>query len=80
MDIIGLIEIIAAILIIYLFIRFIVNPMLKLVLGVIGFIILLYLLQRFFNLNLEQILKPVWPYIAPAYNWINNFLALFLKF
>lgn len=58
MDIISLIEIIIAIGVICLFIRFIVSPVLRVVLSIVGFIVLIYLLQRFFGFNIDQVLSP----------------------
>jgi hypothetical protein len=59
MDFTTFIEIIIAVAVIFLFIKFIVSPMLKLVLGIIAFAVLVYLLQKFFNLNLGQIFAPL---------------------
>lgn len=53
------IEIIIAVAIIFLFIKFIVSPVLKLILGIVVFAVLIYLLQKFFNLNLGQIFAPL---------------------
>ena len=58
MDFTSLIEIIAVIVVIYLFIRFIVSPVLKAVVGIIIFIVLIYLLQRYMGFNFDQILAP----------------------
>ena len=58
MDLTTLIEIIIAAFIIYLFIKFIVSPVVKIILGIIIFIVLVYLLQRFFGLEPDKILAP----------------------
>lgn len=58
MDIAILIAIILAIAAIYFVIKFIINPVIKAVAGIVVFLILIYLLQRFFNFDLERILTP----------------------
>ena len=75
MDISSLIAIVIAIVAIYFFIKLIVSPIIKAVLGVIIFIAVIYLLQRFFGFNIDQILAPFgisfnlgnW---GPGFNWI----------
>jgi hypothetical protein len=58
MDIISIIGIIVAILVLYVFLRFIVSPIIKAVIGVLIFFVFIYLLQRLFGFNLNQILAP----------------------
>jgi hypothetical protein len=58
MDITSIIAIVIAIAIIYFLIKFVVSPIVKAVLGIVTFLILIYLLQRFFGFNLDQILAP----------------------
>jgi hypothetical protein len=58
MDITSLILIVVIVVAIYLFIKFVVSPVVKIILGIIIFLILIYLLQRFFGFNLDQILTP----------------------
>jgi hypothetical protein len=75
MDVISLIGIIIAIAVIYFVIRFIVSPIVKAIVSVIALLILIYLLQRFFGFNLDQILAPFgislnlnnW---GQSFNWI----------
>ena len=56
MDITSLIAIVVAILIIYLFIKFIVSPLLRVVFGIILILIILYLLQKFLGFDPNKIL------------------------
>jgi hypothetical protein len=58
MDITSLIEIVIAVVVVYFFLRFIISPVLKAVVGVIFFIVLIYLLQRFFGFNIDKVLSP----------------------
>ncbi|MCX6718528.1 MAG: hypothetical protein NTY81_02935 [Candidatus Staskawiczbacteria bacterium] len=75
MDSTSLIAIIIAIIVIYLFIKFVVSPVLRIIFGVIIFLILIYLLQRFFGLNLDEIFahfgislnSSKW---GPSLNWL----------
>lgn len=75
MDTTLLIEIIVAAFVIFLFIKFVVSPVIKVILGVIIFLFLIYLLQRFFGIGLDKILAPFgislnldrW---SSAINWI----------
>lgn len=54
----SIVAIIVAIVAIYLFIKFIVSPIIRAVLGIIIFLIVIYLLQKFLGFNLDQILAP----------------------
>ena len=54
----SIIVIIVAIVIIYLFIRFIVSPVLRIILSIIAFLLLLYILQKYFGFNVSEILAP----------------------
>lgn len=56
-DLTSIIEIVIAIAIIYLFVKFIAFPVVRIILGIIVFLVLIYILQRFFNLNLNQLLE-----------------------
>jgi len=58
MDITSIIEIIIVIAVIYLVIKFIVNPVIKIILGIIIFLVAVYVLQRFFGFNINEILAP----------------------
>ena len=58
MDITSLIEIVIAIAVIYIIVKFIVSPVIKIVGGIIFILILIYLLQRFFGFSLDQMLAP----------------------
>ena len=58
MDITSLIAIVVAIIIIYLVIKFIVSPLLKIVFGIILILIILYFLQKYLGFDPNQILSP----------------------
>ena len=58
MDFTSLIEIIVAIFVIYFFIKLIVSPVIKIILGIIIFLVFIYILQKFFGFNLNQVLTP----------------------
>lgn len=55
-DLTSLIEIIAAIAVVYFFLKFIVSPVLKIIFGVIVFIILIYILQKFLGFDTDKVL------------------------
>jgi len=58
MDTTSLIGIIIVIIIAYFLIKLIISPIVRAVLGIITFLILIYLLQRFFGFNIDKILAP----------------------
>lgn len=66
-----LIEIIIAVFVVFIFIKFIVSPILKIILGIIIFIFLIYLLQRFFGIGADKILAPLGISFNP--NWGSDF-------
>ena len=57
MDVTSIITIVIGLIVVYLFIKFILSPIIRVVLGIIIFIIALYLLQRF-GFDLDQVLAP----------------------
>jgi len=58
MDTTSLIEIVIVVVAIYFFIRFIVSPIIKAVLGVVALIVIVYLLQRFLGFDIGKVLAP----------------------
>ncbi len=72
MDTTSLIEIIIAVLVVFAFIKFIVSPVIKFVLGILIFLFLLYLLQRFFGIGLDKLLAPFGVSLDPN-SWGLNF-------
>ena len=81
MDLNTIIAIVVAVAVIYLFVRFIVSPLIKAVLGVILFLVAIYILQRYFNFNLNNVLGPFASYfgwIAGPVNYCTNLAASFL--
>lgn len=73
MDTILLISIIVVIVVIYFFVKFIVSPVIKAILGFIIFLVAIYLLQKFLGLDLNKILSPYAGYLNKwgiNLNWI----------
>ena len=58
MDLTSLIEIIIVIVAIYFFLRFIVSPIIKTILGIVIFLFLVYLLQKYFGFSIDKVLAP----------------------
>ncbi len=76
MDTTLLIEIVVAIFIVWLFVKFIVNPVLKIVVGIIIFLFLIYILQRFFGLSIDKLLAP-FGISLNLDSWVSKFNWLF---
>jgi len=85
MDLTSLIEIVVVIVVAYFFIRFIVSPFIKIILGVLAFLILIYLLQRFLGFNFDKVLADLgvssflnkW---GLNINWILNPINYFMNY
>ena len=88
MDLQSIIVIVVAIVIVYFFVKLVVSPLVKVVLGIITFLIALYVLQHFFNLNLNNALGPLSSYLnlnkwgvnlnwilAQVFSYINSILS-----
>jgi len=58
MDLTSLIEIVVAIGVIYFLIKFILSPVIRIILGIIIFLVVIYLLQKFLGFNFDKILAP----------------------
>jgi len=58
-DLTSLAVIAVIIVVIYFFVKLIVSPLVRVGLGIIIFIIALYLLQRFFGFDLNKVLGPL---------------------
>jgi len=56
MDITQIITVIAVIAVVYVFVKFIVSPLLRLITGIILFIAIVYILQTFFKFDFSGIL------------------------
>lgn len=84
MDLTSIIEIVVAIVVIYFFIKLIVNPVIKLIIGVVVFIVAIYLLQRFAGFNFNNILSSFgiswdtskW---SSNFNWISGPVNYYLN-
>jgi len=92
MDITSLIEIVIAIVVVYFFIKLIVSPVIKAVIGVLTFLVAIYLLQHFLGFDLTKLLGPWGKYLnvnklglnlnwifGPAYYYIDK-IKSFLTF
>lgn len=58
MEITSIIAIAVAIVVIYFFIKLVISPAIKAVGGIILFLAALYILQKYFNLDIDRILSP----------------------
>lgn len=58
MDTSSVLTILAIIAIIYFFVKFIVSPIIKALVGVIVFLIILYILKNYFNFDLNKVFGP----------------------
>lgn len=72
MDLTSILVIIAAIVIIYLFVKLILSPLVKTILGIVFFILLIYILQKFSSFDLSRVLGPFAVYFNPS-KWGINF-------
>jgi len=77
MDFSSLIGIVVAIIAVYFLIKFIVNPLLKLIFGIIAVLTLIYFLQRFFGFDLSKFLSTFGISMNTEnwginFNWISN--------
>lgn len=76
-DLTSIITIVVIIAAIYFFIKFIVSPIIKLVVGIVAFLVILYVLEHFFNINLYEIFGPFGKYLDISNlgaNSISNFI------
>jgi hypothetical protein len=60
-DVSSFLAIIVIAVLIFLFVKFIVHPLLKLIIGIAIFLILLYIVQNFFGFDLSKYLGPFAP-------------------
>lgn len=70
-DINSIIAVIVVVAIIYILVKFIVSPVIKIITGVVILLLIIYILQNFFNFNFEQ-LGPYGKYLDVRL-WVNNF-------
>lgn len=88
-DITQILIIAVAIFIIYYFVKFIISPVLKAIAGIIFFLIIIYILQHFFNLDLSKTLGPLATYldlgewagwIGQLFNLANQYIGQAINF
>jgi hypothetical protein len=80
MDIISIIEIAVAVVAVFFIIKFIVSPVIKIIVGIILILVFAYVLQKYFGFNIDKALAPMgislnlnsW---GPAFNWISSPLS-----
>lgn len=75
MDTGSIIAIVVAIIVVYFFIKLVVSPFLKAVVGVVVFFATIYLLQRFFGFSLDSLLSPLGIHLnldnwSSKFNWV----------
>ncbi|MFA6190319.1 MAG: hypothetical protein WC711_02265 [Candidatus Staskawiczbacteria bacterium] len=92
MDTTLLIEIVIAIIVAYFLIKFIVSPLIKLVVGILAVLTIIYLLQRFFGFDIDKITEPFgislnssewgqnFSWIINPINYVINQIESFIKF
>ncbi len=71
MDITSILAIAVALAVVYFFIKLVVSPLFKAIIGVAVFLIIIYVLQRYFNFNFDSILGPFSKYLDIK-NWDVN--------
>ncbi|MCX6722279.1 MAG: hypothetical protein NTY04_03790 [Candidatus Staskawiczbacteria bacterium] len=72
MDTTSLVEIVIVIVAIYLFVKFVVTPIVKAIVGIIIFLVLIYLLQRFLGFDVDKVLAPFGVSLNIS-NWGSSF-------
>lgn len=74
MDITSLLSIVVVLALTYIFVKLVVSPVLKVAVGIIIFIIMLYLVQKFFGFDVSKLLKPFGISLTPSqlgtFDWI----------
>ena len=58
MDLTSLIEIVIAIIVVFFIVKFIVSPIIKIIVGIVILIVFIYILQKFFGFDINQVLSP----------------------
>lgn len=90
MEIGSILTLIVIVVAVYFFIKLVISPLLKAIIGVFAFLVILYLIQRIFNFDLNRIFGDYSAFIDITkwginLNWlldplnkvINEFLAFF---
>lgn len=75
MDIASIIPIVIIIVAIYILVKFIFSPILKILTGVIILFAVIYILQHFFNIDIQKALGPLAPYFNIE-KWVADFFAI----
>jgi len=73
MDINSLFILLAVLVAIWLFIKLVVSPLLKAVIGIVIFVAAIYVLQRYFNFNLDKVFRPFALYFnSSKWGWLSS--------
>lgn len=70
-DINSVIALIVVLAVVYVLVKFIVSPAIKIITGIVILLLIIYILQNFFDFNFEQ-LGPYGKYLDVRL-WVNNF-------
>jgi hypothetical protein len=71
MDFAPIITIIISLIVVYFFIKLIVSPLIKVIIGIAVFLIMIYLLQHFLNFDVSKSFGPFGKYLDLK-NWGIN--------
>jgi len=63
MNLMSLLPIVIGVVVIYFFVKLIVSPLVKIIAGIIIFLVVIFVLQNFFNVNFNQMLGPFGKYL-----------------
>ncbi len=63
MTLISLLPIVIIIVVIYFFVKLIVSPLIRIITGIIIFLIIIFVLQNFFNIDFTKIFGPLGKYL-----------------
>jgi hypothetical protein len=58
----------------FVIIKFIVSPIIKAIAGIIALLLLIYIIQHYFKLDLNKYFGPLAPYLNMFFDWLNNWL------
>jgi len=84
MDVTQLVTVVVVIAVIYLFVKFIVSPLLRFISGIILFIAIIYILQTFFKFDFSNILGG-WLDInkiktnLPWLGWLIDYIGFYIN-
>lgn len=80
MDLNSIIAIVIGVVVIFFFVKLVINPLVKAILGIAIFLIAIYLLQKFFHFNLDNVFGPFSAYFLKQINYYGDKAAAFFHF